>query len=203
MAIFVGHAHAAVQLDGVLADEAAGAGRSAPWRRRPPWRARRRLVELERRPYRSSRSTARAAMNMSTMRCCSTWNWPIGWPNCLRCLVYSSGALMQLGAGRPGLGAERRRSPRPSPSRPAAGPRPRRPISASAGTLDVLEDRSPRRAGRRRSDSRASTTPLAALSTRNTETPLASRWPPPVRAVTIRWVAQGAPTTTALWPFST
>ena len=29
-------------------------------------------------------------MNMSTMRCCSTWNEPIVAPNCLRVLAYSS-----------------------------------------------------------------------------------------------------------------
>ena len=29
-------------------------------------------------------------MNMSTMRCCSTWNLPIGTPNCLRVLEYST-----------------------------------------------------------------------------------------------------------------
>ena len=26
-------------------------------------------------------------MNMSTSRCCSTWNAPIGTPNCLRCFT--------------------------------------------------------------------------------------------------------------------
>jgi hypothetical protein len=26
------------------------------------------------------------AMTMSTMRCCSAWKRPIGWPNCLRVL---------------------------------------------------------------------------------------------------------------------
>ena len=30
------------------------------------------------------------AMNMSTMRCCNTWNLPMGWPNCSRVLMYSS-----------------------------------------------------------------------------------------------------------------
>ena len=29
-------------------------------------------------------------MTMSTMRCCSAWNVPIGTPNCLRVLRYSS-----------------------------------------------------------------------------------------------------------------
>ena len=81
-----------------------------------------------------------------------------------------------------------RRAPRPSPSRPAAGRAPA-PIRASAPTA-TSRRRPPRRAGRRRSDSRA-TTPLALLSTRNTETPPASRWPPPVRAVTIRMGGPG------------
>jgi len=30
------------------------------------------------------------ATNMSTMRCCSAWKVPIGTPNCLRVLRYSS-----------------------------------------------------------------------------------------------------------------
>ena len=35
-----------------------------------------------------------ALVKQSTMRCCSTWNLPIGTPNCLRVLMYSSVAAL-------------------------------------------------------------------------------------------------------------
>ncbi len=65
-------------------------GRSSTWRRRPPWPARRRSSEAEAEPCMVIEIACSSAMNMSTMRCCSTWNEPIGAPNCLRGLVYSS-----------------------------------------------------------------------------------------------------------------
>ncbi len=33
-------------------------------------------------------------ITMSTMRCCSAWNAPMGTPNCLRVLMYSSVASL-------------------------------------------------------------------------------------------------------------
>ncbi len=70
---------------------------------------------------------------MSTMRCCSTWNWLIGWPNCLRCLVYSSVPSCR-----------RRSTPQASPQTATVAssitastsgrPSPSTPIRASAGT---------------------------------------------------------------------
>ena len=41
------------------------------------------------------------------MRCCSTWNLPIGTPNCLRVLMYSKVAALIALHATDGLGAER------------------------------------------------------------------------------------------------
>ena len=79
-----GHADAAVELDRLLADEAAGAA-DLHLRRRY------RLA-----PLAASSSAAimvasiamlracSSAISMSAARCCSTWKLPIGTPNCLR-----------------------------------------------------------------------------------------------------------------------
>ena len=48
-----------------------------------------------------------ACTNMSAMRCCSAWKRPIGWPNCLRDLVYSMVVAFDRFHRADGLGAQR------------------------------------------------------------------------------------------------
>ena len=156
------------------------------------------LVELDVWPCRSSRPPARRWMNMSTMRCCSTWKAAIGCAELLALLGVVERALVQLAQHAAGLGADGGDRLVHHLLDQRQGLRLPAPIRASAPSRDVLEGDlrgAPAVDGRIVAGDDARGAPSRPGTPRRRS---ASRWPPPVRAVTIRWVAQGAPTTTAL-----
>ena len=139
----VGHAHAAMQLDRLLAHEARGPAdvvlgrgdvapaQAASSRSSWTWAAHRPVARML-----IERAWV-ACTNMSAMRCCSAWKRPIGWPNCLRDLVYSM-VVAFVASMAPTASAHSAAMPR-STARSSSAVASPSPSSLARGQLHVVE----------------------------------------------------------------
>ena len=92
----VGHANAAVHLHHFVRDEMDRCPMRAPWRARP-------TRATSARPSSRAASAAATQLRVSSRstsilpaRCCSDWNEPISWPNCVRVFRVFGGDLESL-----------------------------------------------------------------------------------------------------------
>ena len=108
---FVGHAHAAVQLTASWLTRRHASAIFTFAADTMRIRCCRVGLGIDGRHTRGSPSTspARSSITMSTIRCCSAWNDPIGTPNCLRVFKYSSVASLADLIAPTRLGADQRR----------------------------------------------------------------------------------------------